>query len=682
LLLAFAAPFLFTLYLPMRGAAGAFLAPSHLATLPGFFEHVLARGFEGDFFYFARLAALPDRLAILGNILTFQFNLWLLLGMAGGLLLALWRDWKLFALLAGSFAVHAFVAVTYRAPQTVEYMLPAYVVLAVALGFGLGELQRHFVARFKASALRTVPDPARPAQFRDRWAHHALRITSYALHASFALATLLLLLRNLPSYAVLARDRSAREYAERVLNDAPSGTLVLASWHWATPLWYLQQVEGARPDVTVEYVFPQGESLADNWVERLAANVGQRPVIVTSFYASEYDRTGYRFLPFGPAWLAAPETVTSLDYSPAVDADFEGGWRLATYTVESGEVRPGGTLAATVAWVGPAAPQDINFFAQLIGPDGALYGQMDVAHPAALGTAGDWLIDRYLITVRPDALPGEYSLIAGAYRADGTRLLIAGGTQDYYRLVTVNVALADRPAVTRHRVMRPFTAPALVGYDYDRSLPDSLRLYLHWRLGAAPQSTTVWQGGSPYAEVALPAGPGYWTSALDLPAVATGVQVVVGRPRVPGLFDWNSYALRPPGAGDRYVPLGGAMVLVAAHAEQERPGEVRVDLELLSAGPLLEDDIVKVDLIGPGYAWRAESNSVPAGGAIPTLKWVDGSRVHDRHRLTIPADAAAGAARLELAVYNHFTGRVLPILDPRLAVLGPTVPLGQVEIEK
>jgi hypothetical protein len=197
-------------------------------------------------------------------------------------------------------------------------------------------------------------------------------------------------------------------------------------------------------------------------------------------------------------------------------------------------------------------------------------------------------------------------------------------------------------------------------------------------LDGEPGTATVWQGGSPFTDVSLPAGPGYLTTTVELPAHATSVQVVVGEPRTPWPLDLDSYSLRDPNPEDRYVPLGGALVLAGVRQTSVSPSEVQVDLDLLSTGPLLEDDIVKVDLIGPDFAWRAESNSVPAGGAIPTLKWVAGSLVHDRHRLTLPA-SAAGPARLELAVYDHFTARVLPILDPRLALTGSTVPLGTVE---
>ena len=689
--LAFCAPFVFTLYLPIRGAAGAYLAPPHLASATGFLEHVLARGFEGDFFYFARFADLPDRLAILGNILTFQFNLWILAGALIGALTALRRDRRLFLLLAGSFAVHSFVAITYRAPQTVEYMLPAYVVLAVALGYGAGRLSLRSIATSTGHASRfdfpsKMPLCGDGKSLRSIITFHVSRIASYASRLtlrsivtlpSFFLAACLLFLRNLPSYVSLSRDHSTQRYAETVLMSAPASALILSSWHWATPMWYLQRVEGMRPDVEVQYVFPQGESLAQNWVERITANIGARPVVVTSFYPLEYGGTQYRFLPLGPAWLVSASPMNALPYRlDKIEAVFGGQWQLAGYSLEADQVEPGETIPVVVAWRSLAEPQDINFFVQLLGPDGALYGQMDVGHPAARFVTGEWLVDRYLVTVRLDAPPGKYALVTGAYWPDGRRLTADGGEQDSWRLATIRVNVAMRRPVTLHPIFRPLPGPALIGYDYDRTLPDSIRLYLHWRLGNTAERATVWAGGSPFAEQALPAGRGYLTTAVDLPPYATNVQVLTGPPRAPSPLDLRTYSLPDPTAADRYVPLGGATVLVGARHTSMSASEVQVYLDFLAARPLAEDNIVKVDLIGPGYAWRAESNSVPAGGAIPTLKWVAGSLVHDRHRLVIPANAATrltAAARLELAAYDHFTGRVLPILDPRLAVMGATL---------
>jgi hypothetical protein len=65
------------------------------------------------------------------------------------------------------------------------------------------------------------------------------------------------------------------------------------------------------------------------------------------------------------------------------------------------------------------------------------------------------------------------------------------------------------------------------------------------------------------------------------------------------------------------------------------------------------------------------TDGTPAGGAIPTLKWIAGSRVTDTRTLTVPPDAAPGRATVTLVVYDSFTQR--PVGD------GPVV-VGEVEV--
>ena len=72
-----------------------------------------------------------------------------------------------------------------------------------------------------------------------------------------------------PSYDFLHNDTTARDYAQPLLIQAPPNSTILADWHWATPLWYLQEVEGQRPDITVQFIYPEGEEYAITWARRI-----------------------------------------------------------------------------------------------------------------------------------------------------------------------------------------------------------------------------------------------------------------------------------------------------------------------------------------------------------------------------------------------------------------------------
>ncbi len=639
------APLAILLYLPIRGAAGAFLAPPDLNTLSGFIQHALGLGFGGDFFYFANLAAIPDRLAILLNIFLFQFNTATLTLLALGLILFFLRDWRLALTLSLAFAVQCFIAITYRAPQTVEYLLPAYVILVIVASAGLWQPIRNSQPE---GAIRNLP-PAGVIRHA-KWSFAILFI-----------ASLFIALRNFPSYLALSRDTSTRDYAESALTLANPDAVILASWHYATPMWYLQYIEGKRPDVTVEYVFPQGASLAQNWVERINANVASHPTLVTNFYPQEYAATSYRFAPVGLLWQAFPDPLTGefFGFTPGDGHPHDGGWIMLNGGPFGSTLTPGETGHAITMWQAPANPTPINFFVQLIGPDGLLYGQMDISHTQI--APNEVIVDRYDITPNIDAQPGDYRLAAGAYLSDGARL-----APDFTELATVTIVPRTTPPATRHP--QPFGL--IAGYDYDLSIPDPPRLYIHWRLDGQQHEITLGDHtGSPLQTVPLPALTGYITTAVDLP------------------HDWQAFTVTEPDrssfivhrssfpSSSRYISFG-PLVLIGSTITKESDGSYRVDLEWLADRPITDDYIVKVDLVGENYAWRDQSDSVPAGGAIPTLKWIPGIIVHDRHRLKMlqPTPAA-----FQLAVYDHFTQRNLPSLDSRLAILGPTIPLGSAQ---
>ena len=554
-LLAGLLPFLAWLYFPLR--AGAVGAPPAINTLAGFLEHILARGFSGDILFFATPAALPGRLAVFGNTLTFEFVWPALALIAPGALAAFLPERRLGAALLLAVAMHVFIAITYRAPQTVEYLIPAWVLMGVWAGLGL-------------ATVRAGVGNLGLASHAPEWVDAVLPVVLGGLVVVAQFRS------TFPSYWALSRDTSTRDNAAGVLLQAPPDAAVLAAWHWATPMWYLQAVEGLRPDVDVRYIVPQGESLAQNWADAIQATWGRRPVVVTSFYAAEYASLDARFVPLGstPAWqvLAAPLTEPPPDLTGAQSF---GDWEFLGYRLDE---RGPAQVVVTVAWRASTAPQDVSLFIHLLDPDGALHSQQDIAYPAAGFVAGEVLLNRFTLPLRPDAPAGLYSLVAGVYLPDGTRL-----------------AEADLPAV---------------------ELP--------------PQ---------PFASVRPPDG-----------AIPLGNEIWLGSSRV--------------------SPAGPV-----------RPGEtVRVTLNFLAARPLTADYSVKVDLIGPGYQWQVGSDATPAGGAIPTLKWIAGSRITDVHTLTVPAGATLGLAQVVLAVYDAFTQAVLPILDPVLAQQGSTVPLGVIEI--
>ncbi|MCK4472300.1 MAG: DUF2723 domain-containing protein, partial [Anaerolineae bacterium] len=627
---AFALGLLVLVYLPLRGAASAPQAPPGLATLPGFLEHVLARGFRGDMF----ALNLCDRLVLLPTLLRFQFNPALLLAALIGALLLLWRDRKLALLLAGSFLVHTAVTLTYRAPQTVEYEMPAYVSLALLVAVPFRQIPKS-----------KVQSPKPKAQTPNRLSLDVGRWTLDIGHCSlviFLIAGLVNLTAHLPSYRALSQSYDARAYAETLLRDAPASAVILSNWHWYTPMRYLQQVEGLRPDVTVKYVAPHGESLAQNWVSMIEKYVPQRPVVVVHYYEREYSDLPYRFEPLGQAFLVhiAPN-FTPLPGLTLLDVTLGGQVTLLGYRLETDETEPARPLVLTLAWSPAVTPTaDLALFAQLLGPDGRLWSAArDPRHPAGRLTAGEVVVERFVVYPLLHAPPGDYALVAGAYlpaEPGAPRLTTADGA-DAVPLTTVHLWPSTVRPVTRHPAFARFSGgPTLIGAGYDTGVPGQVRVYLHW---AGPgvkaplqlldaSGALLGQGHVP----ALERGQ-YATTALDLPAVPARVVLLDGdRPRRCNLLFGRDAPLPAPAAGERYVPFGDNLVMTGfegAVGDLEPGGDVTLGLRFLSMRPLERDYVVSTPLTGLNpdgtWAWRSADDTVdtvPALGAIPTLKWI------------------------------------------------------------
>lgn len=643
------------LYLPLRAAAGAPLAPADLTTWEGFWEHILARGFRGDMFAFATPEALPARLALLPDLLRLQFNPTLLLAAGLGGLFLLWKDRRSALLLVGSFALHTFVTLTYRAPQTVEYEMPAYVILALLAA----ALLNAFAFSTKKHSLRL------------------LRLCGVLLLLAAGLSNLL---THLPSFATLARTEDTRAAVERVLRAAPPQAVILADWHWATPMWYLQQVEDLRTDVEVRYVYPiSGREYGTVWQERIESVLSRRPVIVTHWFPQvEAEHT---LSPVGMAF-AVDQVIEPLSLHPLGTTVGEMVELVGTGERPT-EGRPGLPLEVTLVWE-PVRPlkEPISLFVHLMGPDGRLWGMgRDRSYGPEEVPVGERRVERFTIVPYLHAPSGRYILVAGAYRPveGGWERLRTPEGAEWAVLGEVILRPMESPPASRHPFPwpRPLGVwPALVGVDYDRSVPHQLRVYLHWLGPSSGGEAVLMVPNLPEQIVPLPVAeePGYFTTVIDLPPESTDLRVRTGGRIV---------RLPAPRAEERYVPFGGEIALVGLEIEDTDlpPGSsMAVRASFLALRPLLYDRHVTVRLTGEG--WWSQNDGTPALGAIPTLKWISGSLVADRRVLTVPPDAPPGEAILYLGWYDAFSGEPLKVLDERFIEATEALPVGRYPVAR
>ena len=631
------------LYLPLRSLMpNVALNPGNLATWSSFWDHVLARGFGGDMFAFATVADLTQRLPLLPTLFRLQFPPLLLCAIATSWVWLLGTHPRWAIAFGMSWGLHTFVTLTYRAPQTVEYLMPAYIPMALVLGMGVGRMAN---GRSRGSAFGWV----RPC----------------ILHLATYILVLFLLFRisaTAADFAYLANDTAIRGRMLPVLEAAPPGARVWADWRWATPLWVLQH-EGIRPDVDVVYEHPDSPYFSQAW--QAGAETAGGPAILTTHYFADW--AGWTFAPVGGGYQAFPRPLmalpTSLNFIP-MEADL-GTLRLLGYRWTdlqtdhfsegelAGDARPGRQVELHLAWqaMGPQTPPP-SFTARIWDAEGALLAATD-QFLGGDSTAGEIRftqltlqlpIDRCTHALYPTV--GVYTVQEGSFQDLGSVSLPAGSMD----------CLAPRLPTQRYWPGVVWgKGPFLRGVDYDVN-GDLVTAYLHWCGPGAALHIAVGASQAAVAPLALgrcqtvrvtvPSGPRpHLTLTRNDGAVARLFSLPLPRPR----------------SNERYVPYGDAVVLVKSVVAQ-RGGQHVVDLEWRTTRPLLADYGVSVRLLDANRALLVPAHdSQPGLGALPTLKWgVRGAYLLDPHPFT---DLGAMPSAVELAVYERF--RMTPLLSPQ-----------------
>jgi hypothetical protein len=329
----------------------------------------------------------------------------------------------------------------------------------------------------------------------------------------------------------------------------------------------------------------------------------------------------------------------------------------------------------TIAWQPISNLQSpISLNAHLIGSDGRSYAQSDqTITPQPEGMT----LTQFRLTPRPGTQPDNYTIRMGSGEANES-------------IASLTVIPMSQSPVTEHPVYRTAVSSTpfqrLIGYDWDHTLPSQPRLYLHWQTEAG-YVTEVRDGG----DTAVPPLTGPWGVNSKQWAVKSE--------------EW-----------EQYVPLGNGIVWLGdsiSHLQSPISPQSSYSLpqQFASSWPILRDYVVSTRLVGyeaDGFlwAWCDLVDYVPAMGAIPTLKWIGGSRVQLPHVIdytqkspeyeaycqsvkpapgapvlavdgtAVPSQTVGGT----VVLYDAFTQRPLPILDERITNQFPWIPLGQTTI--
>ncbi|MFW6135672.1 MAG: protein O-mannosyl-transferase family [Chloroflexota bacterium] len=661
------------LFIPLRWPA---LHDGRWMTLREFFTYVTGGQFHGAL----RLDGWqdPTRWRIVTRLVREPFG-WvgIGLGVAGVVDLAVRRR-RALALTGVTFLAFAVYGLSYYVADIAVFLLPAHLILGVWIGAGA------------ASLARLLP-PACPLS-SDAWRP--------CLAALFALLPLSRIWGN---FSAVDRSRDRGGYAwGRYALDQPLAehSAILADTKKFAPLYYLQQVEGVRPDLDVVVLGTEALYQAD-----LRRRLERGQTVYLARYLPHLE--GFYLRSVGPLAEVRGEP-------PDGNRAFDGvaqelGERVQLVDVEMERDALGRDVAhLTLHWrARTSLSRDLVVRLRGVGADGRVAWTSEASRPVnGLYPTNAWAVgvpisDYHEVPIPPWLPPGAYRLEGGLFSPFGDEGLMGGEMTSWVPLGTLEVEAPSDPDPLPQRRLTGFgDGMWLTGFDSPGEIGTDSRLEidLGWRGVERPQVVRLsWadaDGGSRGdAEFPLSAGmvrsrhaittPGdagvYWLGVglVDEPARCgwlgrprdacplTRVEVVAGRE---GLANF----------GDRVTLLEADVGRRVARANEVVP----VTLRWRGLRSMGEDYTVFVQLIGPDGRLHGQVDSWPVQGSYPTSEWSPGEEVVDRYEVRLEPDAPPGDYRVEVGWYLLETMRRLQVLDAEGTAVADSFVVGTINVRE
>lgn len=386
-IIAFAAPLLLYLYLPLRGQIGT-LEGDYLNTPAGFWRHIAGGGYGTAFLLnnpFGQERTAPFYAHLLQNE-----QGWIGLVLAGlGLLALAWREkWASLGLTGAALLTYFGFNLAYAVADIEVFFIPVFMLLAVWAGLGLGAIL------------------ARLGKIRP------------ALMILAGLAALMLV----PGYTRIpsrAGDWTVYDYGRDTLASAAPNSTVVGIQGQLTLLRYLQETGHFRQDVATF----RGDTEPE------------RRQVVADLLAAEPDRPVYLLDQLGGAaerWSlngAGPLIRVNLQpvrtpppFEQAINAAVTPEISLPGYTVNRVNAHlPNPPVRLTLVWqVNKPVPAELKVSARLLDSAGATIAAVDktpvnFAYPTTAWRPGEFITDVYDLPLPANLPAGNYTPLVILY---------------------------------------------------------------------------------------------------------------------------------------------------------------------------------------------------------------------------------------------------------------------------
>ena len=421
------APLLLYLYIPLRAPASPYvtiaLEPAqplrlYAGGVSGFLSFVLGRAFEGS----VRPALLiqPARWSMALGLLNQQFTpIGITLGVAGLGALLLRRRWlAVWATLPAYVLLLAF-NIVYDIGDVFVLFIPTYVVWTLWLSAGLVWLCKgvgDVVLRWKGSPARAGLTPLYRVLFQ--------RMQQLAAWLVMLLAIVWLVVMTVKALPAVSRRHDLTAWAQWrqiLVQDLPAGAVLVSNDRDdIMPMWYLQFVDGLRPDLIGLFplIVDDGRWADIGMVVDRALGSGRPVYLIKPMPGLEVKLA---LEPAEAGMVRVMGLAQGCEAARPTGALLANRIRLAGFTRAPYSVAPGQELTVTLCWQ-PLFPLGRNYssFVQLLDRAGNRIVGSDQQpggdfYPTSLWKPGETLRDVHRLTVPADLAPGAYRLVAGLY---------------------------------------------------------------------------------------------------------------------------------------------------------------------------------------------------------------------------------------------------------------------------
>jgi hypothetical protein len=554
-----------------------------------------------------------------------------------------------------AFLGFIFYGLTYYVADIAVFLLPAHLVLAVWMGAG---------AAFLARSLSSAPWFA--AANAEAWRP--------GLVALLALIPLSQLWTNFP--AVDRSEERGRLVWGRYALRQPlvEDSAVLADPKRFAPLYYLQQIEGVRPDLDI--VLLGTEEL---YQAELRRRLGEGQTVYLARYLPHLE--GLTLRSVGPlAEVGGREPGVALEEALA-----RLGERVRLLGVDIERDPLGRALYhVTLQWQAERSLDgDLVVRLRMMDADGRVPWATEGARPVnGLYPTNAWtpdvrVSDYHEVPIEPWLPPGRYSLQVGLFSPFGDQGLTSEEGAPWLPLGALAVEPPSEPQPLSNRRLVSLGGGAwLTGTDIpeEGTAGAPMTVDLAWRHVAEDERVQLAWGGGAACTSLLPAGMVRSRHTITAPKEAGLHTLYVWLGGDDARCGWLAApeqgcplgTVRVRAGENGLATFGDQVLLVEARVgrREAQPGEVvPVALAWRGRRTMEQDYTVFVHLVGPDGRLHGQVDSWPVQGTYPTSQWRPGEGVPDPHEVRVDADAPPGTYRVEVGLYLLETMERLRVMD-------------------